>query len=156
MKKIKFNIFDIIVVFSVILIIVTSVLRMININKTPDIIKDRKVTYTFAIHNEHEIYKDLIKQGDNIYIYPKNIFCGKVLDINYNYVNEIVIYPDDSAKSHQNPSKVNINLKVETYADTAENGFFVSDNTFLVQGSVFDINTKNVVFNGEITEITFN
>lgn len=156
MKKIKFNIFDIIILFSVILIIATSVFRIININKTPDILNDRKVTYTFAIHNEDETYKDLIKQGDNVYIYPENVFCGKVLDINYNYVDEIVIYPDGSAKSHQNPSKVNIYLTVETYVDMTENGFYLSDNKFLVQGYVFDINTKNVVFNGEITEINFN
>ena len=155
MKKIKFNIFDILILCSVILIIFTSILRMINISKMPDIINDRKVTYTFVIHNEDEMYKDLIKQGDNVYLYPENILCGTVLDIEYNYVDEIVIYPDDSAKSQQNISKINIYLTIETYADMTENGFYISDHTFLFQGNVFDINTKNVVFNGEITEIIF-
>lgn len=156
MKKIKFNIFDIILVCTILLIVVASVFRMININKTPDILKDQKVTYTFSVYNEDAIYKDIVKQGDKIYLYPEQIYCGEVVDINYNYIDEIIIYPDNTTKSHQNPSKVNIHLTVETFGDVAENGFYVSENINLVKGNVFDINTRDIILNGEITEITLN
>ncbi len=153
MKKLKPNIIDVVIIAAIILILITAIFRIININHLPDMVKDQKVAYTFVIYDEDEAYKNAIKPGDNLYLYPKNAYCGKVTNVESQYAKENVIYPDGTAKSHVNPSKINIILTVEISADMTENGFYIADNTFLTRGFVSDINTTNIVFNGQITEI---
>lgn len=153
MKNNKFNIVDAVIITILILVVAAVSLRAINISKANDSQKDIDIVYTVEVYGVDSDYRNSIKQGDDVCLTGKALYCGTVSSIKSEYVSQDVLYTDGTVKSHINPSNSNLKIEVSLTADIADNGFFVGENTFLAVGENVDFYTRYFTFSGKVTNI---
>ena len=72
-EKKKFNIIDVIIILSILLVIGTSVYRAISIKKSDNSIELKPVVYTLDIVGLDSIYMNALNKGDELYLSEKAI-----------------------------------------------------------------------------------
>jgi hypothetical protein len=151
-KKIKFNVLD----FSIILLSVLSVLAFIFWNdiRTRFMYEEKEAEYAFVARGVTEEALNSLKIGDEVKFLNSRENAGKIISFEYEKEILSVILVDGSRKTYEGDTYV-LTGKISARGREKENGFYVSDEYFIVPGKKFSLSTSKVNVDVEITEIDF-
>lgn len=158
--KNKFNIIDVIIIITVLLIIGVSVFRAVNKSHNNEYTKKDYITYTVSVNELDSEYIGSIKTGDELYISDKETICGTVSDIKTKYAYDTVqVYAEDGTVSFKkviNPSKVNITLSVDVTANITDSMLYAGKNTYISKGQKVEFYTDTFTFKGIVVDFNVN
>jgi len=158
--KNKFNIIDVIIIVTVLLIIGVSVFRAVNKSHNDEYAKKDNITYTVIINELDSDYIGSIASGDALYIAQKGVFCGTVSDIKTEYAYDTVkVYGEDgtpSSKKVINPSKINVILNADISANITDSMLYTGQNTYISKGQMVEFYTDTFTFSGIVADFSVN
>lgn len=149
-NKVRFNIFDIIIILAVIASIVAVVLKVAYFDKRNDISEHVIVNFTV-----YDIAASASK--GNVYLTNGDSLIGEIISAEVE-TNKIYIEEDGVAKPHDNPlGKKNLHGRIKFAGISSETGFFIDGKTKITVGSVLSVYILDpLTGNGAAVEITVN
>ena len=146
--KNKFNIIDVIIIVTVLLIIGVSVFRAVNKSHNDEYAKKDNITYTVIINELDSDYIGSIASGDALYIAQKGVFCGTVSDIKTEYAYDTVkVYGEDGTPSSK---------KVINPSNITDSMLYTGQNTYISKGQMVEFYTDTFTFSGIVADFSVN
>lgn len=153
-NKVRFNIFDIIIILAVIASIAAVVLKVAYFDKHNDI--SEHVIVNFTVYDIMDNTAASASKG-NVYLTNGDSLIGEIISAEVE-TNKIYIEEDGVAKPHDNPlGKKNLHGRIKFAGISSETGFFIDGKTKITVGSVLSVYILDpLTGNGAAVEITVN
>ena len=153
-NKVRFNIFDIIIILAVIASIAAVVLKVAYFDKRNDI--SEHVIVNFTVYDIMDNTAASASKG-NVYLTNGDSLIGETISAEVE-TNKIYIEEDGVAKPHDNPlGKKNLHGRIKFAGISSETGFFIDGKTKITVGSVLSVYILDpLTGNGAAVEITVN
>ena len=152
MNKLKFNILDVSIILLLVFFIIASVVKY-NF-KTTDYFtssKERAVISVQVIDTEKNLSKNVFA-GEKVYFADTDAEIGTILSV-VNKNNKSFLLTENGYEEVFSDELYRVLIRIEADVYTNENGKFTANNRFIAPGCVFDLETKNSIFNATITSI---
>lgn len=153
MTKKKFNVIDVIIIATIILIIAAVSYRAVFIGNLGNKSEEKTVSYTVTVPGIDSIYAHGIQIGDEVYLENGSEYCGNVSSVKTVYASSEVVYPDGSVKSHILPNKINLTVTVEITARTSDEKLFLGGSSYISAGETAVFYTETFTFAGIVSDI---
>lgn len=148
-KKIKFNVLDFVIILFSVLAILSALFW--NDIRAEFVFDEKTVEYTFCISGLSEEMLSSIKVDDNLYFAENGKSAGTILSLKSEKSAGFVV---GTVKAYEIDTYTVIGT-AEAKGRQRENGFYINDEYFIVNGKYFDVETSKVSVKLQITDIKY-
>ncbi len=151
-NKVRFNIFDIIIILAVIACIAAVVLKVAYFDKRDDV--SEQIIVNFTVYDIMDNTAASASKG-NVYLAENDALIGEIVSAETES-NQVYIEEDGVAGPHNNPlGRKNLRGKIKFAGISSETGFFIDGKTKISVGSTISVYILNpLTGNGAAVEIT--
>ena len=153
-NKVRFNIFDIIIILAVIACIAAVVLKVAYFDKRDDV--SEHIIVDFTVYDIMDNTAASASKG-NVYLAGSDALIGEIVSAETES-NQVYIEEDGAAKPHDNPlGRKNLHGRIKFAGISSETGFFIDGKTKITVGSTVAVYILDpLTGNGAAVEITIN
>lgn len=153
-NKVKFNVFDIIIILAVIVCIAAVVLKVTYFDKRNDV--SEQIIVDFTVYDIMDNTAASASKG-KVYLADSDTLIGEIISAEI-VPNKVYVEDNGILTSYENPlGKKNLNGKVAFSGRSSETGFFIGGKTKITIGSTLSVYIlDSMTGNGAAVEITIN
>lgn len=151
----KINLFDAMILFLIIILIIAGALKFKTFNETVDASTVGKITYNLLVRNVRDYTVQSFVSGDVVYDSGTNINIGTITNIEERNSKTIKSLSDGTTQIIENPYKKDVILTVETPGTANDSGYYANKSIELKVGSEKKIETLYSSTTVEIISVAY-
>ena len=150
----KLNIFDIIVIFLLIICIVFAIWKFWPKSVSTNVLeKTNKFSYVIRVEGISNTSEEMIKVGDDIYDKVSNSHIGKIVNVKAEPTKGSFETLDGKIITAEMPNKIDLELTIETDGKIANGEYIANGLIRILVGQTKEVKTKYWMATGFITKV---
>ncbi len=142
MNKLKFNVFDTIIIILAISALLGSAFYTYSRQISMMFVKSTDAVITLTMQAPNKVFADTISDDNYLYLAKEDSKLGSILSIVNRRNSKEVLMDDGSIETVYTDDSYTVIIRISTKIKENDKGMFVNSNTFIAKGKILNVMTK--------------